>query len=80
MFESNIEQLRVKVTPDGRVDRYGAAVALGRAPKTLAQWKSRGIGPRSVNVGGRVFYDWQEVLAMARGDMPLARNNSAKGA
>lgn len=73
MVDVNVEQLKIRVTPDGRVDRPGAALVMGRAPKTLAQWKSKGIGPRSINVGGRVFYDWQEVLAMARGDLPLER-------
>jgi hypothetical protein len=42
--------------PDGRLDRYNAALYLGIAAKTLANYRSRGIGPRCVRVGGRAFY------------------------
>lgn len=73
MEDDNVEMLKVRVMPDGRVDRPNAAVAFGRSPKTLAEWKCKGIGPRPINVGGRVFYDWQEVRAMARGELPLVR-------
>ncbi len=51
-----VEQVKVIVLPDGRMDRKNAAAFLGREPKTLADWQSRGVGPRSVRVGGRVFY------------------------
>jgi hypothetical protein len=43
-------------TPDGRVNRAGAASYLGVAAKTLANWAFRGLGPRSVKIGGRRFY------------------------
>lgn len=66
-----VEQVRVTVLPDNRVHRRDAARALGRKAKTLAEWKSRGIGPRPIMVGGRVFYDWAEVLAIASGEKPV---------
>lgn len=51
-----IEMVRVRVLPDGRMDRESAARYLGRRPKTLAMWALHGKGPRSVKVGGRIFY------------------------
>ena len=54
--EPVIEQVRVRVLPDGRMARKEAAKYLGRAEKTLAMWTMEGKGPRSVRVGGRIFY------------------------
>ena len=51
-----VEQVRVRVLPDGRMTRRDAAKYLGRAEKTLAMWEMEGKGPRSVLVGGRRFY------------------------
>ena len=48
--------VRVRILPDGRMDRKNAATYLGRKPKTLAMWAMNGKGPRSVRVGGRCFY------------------------
>jgi len=73
MSADNVEVMKVRIFPDNRVDRLNAAIALGRSIKTLASWKCKGIGPRPINVGGRVFYDWDEVRAMARGELPLER-------
>lgn len=52
----NIDPVRVRVLPDGRLDRENAAAYIGVKEKTLAQWKTQGRGPRSMKVGGRVFY------------------------
>ena len=71
MLADNIEVLKVRIFPDNRVDRPNAAIALGRSTKTLASWKCKGIGPRPINVGGRVFYDFDEVMKMARGEKPI---------
>ena len=54
--EVTVETVRVRILPGGRVDRKNAAKYLGREPKTLADWKLRGIGPRCVTIGGRCFY------------------------
>ncbi len=56
-----IEQVRVRVLPDGRMSRRDAAAYLGRAEKTLAMWELDGKGPPSVKVGGRRFY-FKDVL------------------
>jgi hypothetical protein len=68
LMAESIDQVRVRVLPTGWVDRKNAARALNRAPKTLAEWRRLGIGPKPHNVGGRVFYDWAEVQAFARGE------------
>lgn len=67
-----VDQVKVRVLPDGRVSRREAAKMLDRSTKTLADWKLRGWGPRAILVGGRVFHDYEEVLAMARGQKPVA--------
>lgn len=68
----DVEKVRVTVLPDGRVDRKNAAKALGLQPKTLADWKLKGIGPKGFFVGGRVFYWLSEVEAFARGEKVAA--------
>ncbi len=72
-----VDHLRIRVLPDGRVSRRDAAMILGRTPKTLAIWKMRGWGPRPIMVGGRVFHDLNECLAIARGEMPVVPNTAS---
>ncbi|WP_298465496.1 DNA-binding protein [uncultured Erythrobacter sp.] len=55
-------------TPDGRVTRKEAARYLGFQPKTLANWHRLGIGPQSVMIGGRRFYQVAELHAYASGE------------
>lgn len=63
-----IDGVRVRVLPDGRMDRENAARYLGRKPKTLAMWALRGKGPRLVKVAGRIFYFREDLEAFVRGD------------
>jgi len=51
-----LEQVRARVLPDGRLSAADAARYLGRNPKTLANWRSTGIGPAWTRNGGRIFY------------------------
>lgn len=51
-----VEDIRVRVLPDGRVSRTDAAAFLGYAPKTLACWSGLGHGPMPRKIGNRVFY------------------------
>jgi hypothetical protein len=53
---TEIEESRVFMHPDGRMNRKNAALYLGCSPKTLADWATKGTGPGYVLVGGRVFY------------------------
>lgn len=57
--------------PETRMNTEEAAAYLdmGLKPKTLAQWRSDGIGPRYLKVGGRVQYtakDIHDYLATCR--------------
>ena len=63
-----IEQVRVRILPDGRMTRKDAAKYLGRAEKTLAMWEMEAKGPRSVLVGGRRFYFKDVLDAFVRGE------------
>lgn len=72
MQMAEIEQVQVRVLPDRRVSRKDAAKIFDRTPKTLAEWKLKGWGPRPIVVGGRVFHDYDECLEMARGQKPIA--------
>ncbi len=67
-IEPAIEQVRVRVLPDGRMSRKDAARYLGRAEKTLAMWEMEAKGPQSVLVGGRRFYFKDVLDAFIRGE------------
>jgi hypothetical protein len=64
---SAIEHVKVRILPDGRMARGDAARYLGHQPKTLAMWALQGKGPRSLKVGGRVFYFKDDLDAFIRG-------------
>ena len=55
------ETPRVFLHPDGRMDRKNTAIYLGCAPKTLADWAMKGIGPKYVMLGGKAFYFVQDL-------------------
>jgi hypothetical protein len=50
-----VANVEVMILPDGRMDTESAAGYIGFAPKTLAMWRSQGIGPRFIK-RGRIFY------------------------
>lgn len=54
--QTTLDQVRVRILPDGRMTRNDAAKYLGHRPKTLAMWALHGRGPRFVKVGGLCFY------------------------
>jgi len=58
-----IDEVSVRVLPDGRVSRAEAAKFLGFTPKTLTQWSWEGRGPLPLKVGGRVFYRLEDLEA-----------------
>jgi hypothetical protein len=47
---------KLTVLPDGRMPPTSAANYLGLRAKTLAIWRSRGMGPPFTKLAGRVFY------------------------
>ena len=66
--QAAIEQVRVRVLPDGRLSRRDAAAYLGRAEKTLAMWELEKKGPTSILVMGRRFYFKNVLDAFIRGE------------
>ena len=64
-----MDEVRVRVLPDGRMSRENAARYLGLTPKTLAEWKLYGTGPRCVKVGGRCFYYKADLDAFIGGEV-----------
>lgn len=66
--QDEMEAVRCRVLPDGRMSRDDAAKYLGLKVKTLAMWSLAGKGPRAVKVGGRVFYYRNDLDAFIRGE------------
>jgi hypothetical protein len=71
-----IEHVKVRILPDGRMARGDAARYLGHQPKTLAMWALQGKGPRSVKVGGRVFYFKEDLDVFIRGPCGLEQSDA----
>lgn len=69
MTETAVEmdRVRCRVLPDGRMTRRDAAAYLGFAEKTLAMWELQKKGPRSVKIGGRRFYYQADLDAFKSG-------------
>ncbi len=66
--DDQIERVRVRVLPNGRMDSANAAKYVGRKPKTLAMWRLQGIGPLWTKCGGRIFYFKSDLDAFLSGD------------
>ncbi len=66
--EPAVERVRVRVLPNNTISRADFSKASGRTTKTLYEWSRLGVGPASKNIGGRCFYDWDEVQAFLRGE------------
>jgi hypothetical protein len=50
-----IERVKVRVLPDGRMDSPNTAKYIGVTEKTLAMWRYQGKGPHYIR-RGRIFY------------------------
>ena len=66
--EIETETVKVRMLPDGRMDRNNAARYLNRAPKTLAMWTLEGRGPPVHKSGGRCFYYKTDLDAFIQGE------------
>lgn len=62
-----IEHVRIRVLPDGRMTRRDAAAYLGVTEKTMAMWALQGKGPPIARVGGRCHYFKEKLDAFIRG-------------
>ncbi len=65
----DVERVKVRVLPDGRMRRRDAARYIGVEDKTLANWHLMNKGPPSVLVGGRRFYYLAVLDAFIRGEV-----------
>lgn len=65
-MDGEVSYTTVRATPDGRLTRKEAAKYLGLAENTLANWKSRGEGPKPMRLGRRVFYRLTDLQAFIR--------------
>ena len=68
----DIEPVRIRVLPNGRMDRENASKYLNRKPKTLAMWAMQGRGPPVHRVGGRCVYYRHELDAFIAGKASTA--------
>jgi len=53
---TEFEVIKVRVHPDGRMDRKNAALYLDKTKQTLANWAVEGIGPQPVYINGTPYY------------------------
>ena len=53
--EVYVDEVRVRIFPDGRMDTQNAAAYTGYSVKTLAMLRCAGTGPKFIK-RGRVFY------------------------
>lgn len=52
---TQLNQLRVSIYPDGRLDTRNTAQYIGVSKKTLEMWRCQGTGPAFIKPG-RIFY------------------------
>jgi hypothetical protein len=63
-----VDQVRVRILPDGRMRRPDAARYIGVSEKTLANMRTRGEGPPPTRILGRIFYYRSDLDRFIRGD------------
>lgn len=68
---TQVEKVSIRLFPDNRITRADWAKMINRTTKTVTMWSAKGWGPRSIPVGGRIFHDYGECQAMARGEKPI---------
>lgn len=68
MILGGVERTLVRMTPDERMTRSDAAKFIGVGSRTLANWKSKGRGPRQTKIGGRVFYRLTDLEVFIAGE------------
>ncbi len=74
-----LEVIRVRVLPDGRMTRQDAAKYIGRSEKTIAMWDLNDPNKLgSVKVGGRRFYYKDRLDAFIRGDAATTVEEATK--
>ena len=65
---TNMQSPSVFVLPDGRMDAKNAAVYCGVSVKTLAMWRSKGVGPKFMKLG-KVYYYLEDLNACMKNNI-----------
>ena len=65
-----VREIEAVVDPFGRCNAANAARVLQVSTSTLANWRSQGLGPKHIKVGGTVFYLYDDLTAFATGEAP----------
>ena len=69
MTEAPNTRISISITPDHvLLLPHEAATLLRRAPKTLAEWRSAGKGPRWRKLEGRAYYAMGDLRAFIDGE------------
>lgn len=67
-----VRHIEVEVDPLGRCDTANAGKVIGKSVSTLSNWRTMGIGPRWFRVNGRVYYNFDDLVAFGRGERVAA--------
>lgn len=59
--------MRMEFNGKTYVDQPGLASILNNTVKCLAAWRTRGYGPRYHRIGGKVWFDLDDVVAFING-------------
>jgi len=73
-------KLSIRVLPDGRVSAADAATYTGLSPKTLANWRTGGVGLRWIRVGRKAWYYLKDLDSLiAQGIRETTDSRAAQG-
>lgn len=67
-----VRQIEAVVDGLGRCDSGNAGLILGKSQSTLANWRTLGLGPKWRKINGRVYYDYDDLVAFGRGEPEAA--------
>lgn len=70
VWSYSLNTVNITPSPDGRLSTADASRYLSFAPRTLSNWRLRGVGPRSVKIAGRVFYYLSDLDAFIASGQP----------
>lgn len=59
--QKNLSVIEIEMYSDGRIDVENAAKYLGVSKKSLDTWRCKGISPKFIKKGKRVFYYKQDL-------------------
>ena len=54
--------MNIKIDPSKFLDTGELAARWKKSPRTLENWRGKGIGPNFFKIGGKVLYDFGQVI------------------